>query len=216
MRGGKPRVCLAATEFVDTALSNSELPPVPSPTSFSSELISARNELGLTQSQLSTKSGLSLSAIKAYEAGRNLPGARELRELCQALQVSPNKLLFGTELPFRERSFADVLAGNAEQEPEKLSVTRAATLMKFLASDERTAVLTLVRSLAIARHGEAKIKEALVATDLMTGLIQEFGVLTKEGLTKNGEMDAEASAVRLEAFMDRHGHNPAQEKLLKK
>lgn len=216
MLSARPRVCLGETRFVDAALSNSELPPVPSPTSFSSELISARNELGLTQSQLSTKSGLSLSAIKAYEAGRNLPGARELRELCQALEVSPNKLLFGTELPFRERSFADVLAGNPEQEPEKLAVTRAAALMKFLASDERTAVLTLVRSLAIARHGEAKIKEAVVASDFMTGMMQELGALTKEGLSKKGEIDAEASAARLEAFMDRNGHNSTQEKLPKK
>lgn len=196
-------------------MTTSELPPVPSPTSFSSELISARNELGLTQSQLSAKSGLSLSAIKAYEAGRNLPGARELRELCQALEVSPNKLLFGAELPFRERSFAGILAGDGQQESEQTALARLTVLLKFLAVDERAAVLTLVRSLAITRHGEAKVKEAMLAGDLMIGIIRELGALTQEGM-RTGEINAEASAERLEAFMDRQGHNATPEKLPKK
>src|SRR5690606_4832477 len=96
------------------------LPELPSPTAFASELIKARTELGLTQSKLAEQSGLSVSAIKAYESGRNLPGARELRELCQALQVSPNKLLFGTEAPFKERTLTNLLADGIEEEAHVL------------------------------------------------------------------------------------------------
>lgn len=41
--------------------------------------------------------GISRLAISRYEAGRFIPGARELRILCEALGVSPNWLLLGTE-----------------------------------------------------------------------------------------------------------------------
>lgn len=41
--------------------------------------------------------GVSKASIVRYEAGESLPGARELRILCDALWVSPNWLLLGTE-----------------------------------------------------------------------------------------------------------------------
>lgn len=44
--------------------------------------------------------GVSRAALFRYESGKILPGARELRILCEALAVSPNWLLLGTD---RER-----------------------------------------------------------------------------------------------------------------
>lgn len=44
--------------------------------------------------------GISRLALSRYEAGKFIPGARELRILCEALGVSPNWLLLGTD---RER-----------------------------------------------------------------------------------------------------------------
>lgn len=41
--------------------------------------------------------GISRLALSRYEAGKFMPGARELRILCDALGVSPNWLLLGTE-----------------------------------------------------------------------------------------------------------------------
>ncbi|BBP05318.1 hypothetical protein TPL01_14930 [Sulfuriferula plumbiphila] len=41
--------------------------------------------------------GISRLALSRYEAGKFMPGARELRILCHALGVSPNWLLFGSE-----------------------------------------------------------------------------------------------------------------------
>ena len=65
--------------------------------SIANELINARTALGFTQVQLAEVSGVSRSAIKGYESGRNMPGSRELRALCVALAVTPNQLLFGVE-----------------------------------------------------------------------------------------------------------------------
>lgn len=42
--------------------------------------------------------GISRLAISRYEAGKFIPGARELRILCDALGVSPNWLLLGREM----------------------------------------------------------------------------------------------------------------------
>jgi transcriptional regulator with XRE-family HTH domain len=41
--------------------------------------------------------GISRATIYAYEANDSKPGARELRILCEALDVSPNWLLLGQE-----------------------------------------------------------------------------------------------------------------------
>lgn len=146
-----------------------------------------------------------------------MPGARELRELCQALGISPNKLLFGTETPFEQQSFADLLA-DGEKEDDHVARARATILLGLLSADERRALLTLAKSLAIARHGIDKVREAMTAADLLAGMGRMFGQLTKEGL-KNGEIDKQmidASAHRLEEFMERQGHKPASDGLPKK
>lgn len=196
-------------------MSDPHLPQLPEPISFASELIKARNDLGLTQSQLSGKSGLSLSAIKAYESGRNMPGARELRELCNALQVSPNKLLFGKELPFEPRTVMDQLTYG---EPEKEAVARVRAMMLFclLASDEREAIFTLARSLAVARHGVDEVKNAMLGADLMAGMTREMIQAGSDAVHTGTPMDMDSFGPNLEAFMDRQGHNPDPKRLPKK
>lgn len=200
------------------SLSTAKLPPLPDTNTFASELISARAERGLTQGQLSANSGLSLSTIKAYETGRNMPGARELRELCQTLQISPNKLLFGTEAPFKDQSLADLLVDSAT-ESEHVALSHFTALASLLASDERRALITLARSLALARHGEAKVKETLKAADLMTGMGRAFGQLTRDSLIRQEPFTDEAISAatgKLEEFLDDQGHKPTPEKLPKK
>ena len=180
-------------------------------------MIRARTQHGLTQSQLAAKSGVSLSAIKGYESGRNLPGARELRELCQALETSPNKLLFGTEVPFKERSFADVLL-DSENEDEHVVRARATVLLGLLAYDERKSLLTLVKALALARHGESKVREAMTAADLLVGVSREMIAMTSDATKKGTDMDMSGTAERLDEFMGRQGNvaSPEQNGLPKK
>lgn len=196
-------------------MSDPHLPQLPQPISFASELIKARTDLGQTQSQLSGKSGLSLSAIKAYESGRNMPGARELRELSQALQVSPNKLLFGKELPFEPRTVMDQLT-YGESENEAVARVRAMMLFCLLASDERESIFTLARSLAVARHGVEEVKQALLGADAMAGLIRGMYQAGDEALATGKEIDPQKLASDFEGFLKRQGHNPDPKKLPKK
>ncbi|MDO8769361.1 MAG: helix-turn-helix transcriptional regulator [Burkholderiaceae bacterium] len=196
-------------------MSKPHLPQLPENISFASELIKARNELGLTQSQLATESGISLSAVKAYESGRNMPGARELRNLCQAVQVSPNKLLFGRELPFESRSVMNALA-DTESENDGVARMRATMVLYMLAADEREALLTLAKSLAIARHGEEEVRKQILGADLLTGMMREIMEQTRTATATGRPVDTAAFGQNLENFMDRQGHKPAPEKLPKK
>ena len=192
-----------------------QLPELPENISFASELIKGRTDLGLTQSQLSGISGLSLSAIKAYESGRNMPGARELRQLCNALQVSPNRLLFGKELPFEQRTVMDQLT-YGEPENEAVARARAMTLFPLLASDEREAIFTLIRSLAVARHGVEEVENAMTGADLVTGVTLEMIKAGSDAVRMGKPIDMDFFGPNLEAFMDRQGHNPDPKRLPKK
>lgn len=125
-------------------------PAAESDAGIASSLIKARNELGLTQAQLSEFSGISRSAIKAYESGRNMPGSRELKALCRVLKVSPTVLLYGSEDAFVAQTGANLA-------PEEYDHTRVRwqllALARMLPADEVAAVLKLVRAIAVARHG---------------------------------------------------------------
>ena len=65
-------------------------------------LKAARESKGLSHSDLHRITGVSRMVISKYESGQNKPGAREIRLLCDALEVSPNQLIYGTEEPLRK------------------------------------------------------------------------------------------------------------------
>lgn len=134
-----------------------------------STLIKARNELGLTQAHLSELSGISRSAIKAYETGRNMPGSRELKALCRVLKVSPTVLLYGTEDAFADQAAAD-------GRPHEYDHTRARwqllALARMISADELAAVLKLLRAIAVARHGIEMVNKNLEAAAMVAfGLV---------------------------------------------
>lgn len=72
-----------------------------------SRIAAARNGLGWSQHALHTRTkladaegkGISRAVLSLYETGTNKPGSRELRLLCEALKVTPNWVLYGTETP---------------------------------------------------------------------------------------------------------------------
>ncbi len=53
----------------------------------------AREARDVTQGQLAEMSGLSLSAVYSYEAGKAAPGAYALKSICAALRCSADWLL---------------------------------------------------------------------------------------------------------------------------
>lgn len=135
-----------------------------------SALIRARNELGLSQAQLAGTSGVSRSAIKGYESGRNMPGARELKALCHVLRVSPTELLYGSEDAFRGRSGS----GPGDFGMRDLDISRARwrlhAITSLLAIDEVAALSKLARAIAVARHGVERLDKVVRVGDSVGAL----------------------------------------------
>lgn len=158
-----------------TTIKNSEIGEI------ATELIRARTRAGLSQSQLAERSGLSRNAVMAYESGRNKPGAREIKLLCEALKLTPNKLIFGSEEPFKQtENVFDALGLTSEnQEAVLFSV-----VFNMLGRDERQAVITLVHNLLEARHGE-KFREMIEVTKIMATEFEtgEAGKILAEAIT---------------------------------
>jgi len=175
-----------------------------------SALIKARTERGLTQAQLSEASGISRSAIKGYETGRNMPGSRELKALCRVLHITPNALLFGTETPFsgEPADAEDVrLLREALAEPEDAVVRRArlATMLALLTPGEVGSLLSIVQALAVARHGAEVVQQSILGADFLLGMQRSMLAEAKKG-PDGGPPDAQAIADEAEAFMERQGH----------
>lgn len=64
------------------------------------EIRKAREARGLSFTDLSRLTGVSRTTLHDYESGRSKPGAKELLRLCEALEVTPNRLLLGVESPY--------------------------------------------------------------------------------------------------------------------
>jgi transcriptional regulator with XRE-family HTH domain len=90
----------------------------------------ARQHAGLTQGQLAERTaradkdkvGISAPVVSLYERGVNKPGPKELRLICEALRVAPNRLLYGDDDPFRGMLAHARFGGWATSEPEFLAV----------------------------------------------------------------------------------------------
>ena len=76
---------------------------------FGERLSGAISKAGLSDAEVSRVTGISRSVLIGYKAGRTLPGAAEIWALCQALKVSPNELLTGTETPFERDPLREAL-----------------------------------------------------------------------------------------------------------
>jgi transcriptional regulator with XRE-family HTH domain len=168
-----------------------------------STLIRARNEQGMTQATLAEVSGVSRSAIKGYETGRNMPGSRELKQLCRALKVTPNALLFGSENPdfaSEPNALRDIL-----DEPESAASgrVRLAALSALLTNDEQGSLLKLVQSLTIARHGIEVVRQHAISADLMIGLQRAWNADAQRVATGAASPDPERIVKEAEEFVSR-------------
>jgi transcriptional regulator with XRE-family HTH domain len=82
----------------------------------------ARTAVQLTQGELSERTkladkegtGISRNVIAFIEQGRTQPGPKEIRLLCEALRITPNRLIYGEDDPFEEMSRARYGTSDAE------------------------------------------------------------------------------------------------------
>lgn len=130
----------------------------------SREITRARERSGLSRSQLSAATGISRTVLIGYEAGRTAPGAREIRLLCDALNVTPNRLLYGKEDVLKTTDDRLSAFGITD---DQSAVFPMLALFLMLAHDERSAVLTLMSAVLEGRQGREKFAQSQKALKVM-------------------------------------------------
>lgn len=125
--------------------------------SLASRLIMRREQLGLTQTQLADKSGLSQTTIANLEAGHS-KGTKRILELAQSLHVTPEWLLYGGNLNLAsgEALRLDFAVQSKEQQVEQM-MSRFANLQVFsqTASPRKTTKAAITQLPIIEWHDKA-------------------------------------------------------------
>lgn len=78
---------------------------------FNNRVKSRRDEIGLTQIQLAKKVGVSGVTISQWESGDYSPKGKNLYKLADALECSPDWLIFGEEKQTKPESNAEFIGG---------------------------------------------------------------------------------------------------------
>ena len=132
------------------------------------QLKASREARGLSVSQLHTATGIARTALHDYEAGRYKPGANEIRKLCEALGITPNKLLTGRDNPESPKTPLEEVFGSGS---ENRQVMKAGQLLLMLPPDERDAFFKLLLSLVSSRYPAEKVREAMEQIEVVAGVL---------------------------------------------
>lgn len=146
--------------------------PAPVLGDIAAELSRARAKAGLSHSDLHRITGISRSVIFGYENGRTKPGSREIRLLCDALKVSPNRLIYGSDDPQYKDEFS--LFYDLDSDTDRVGAMKLGVLMLMLSKEERLALLTLMSSILEARHGKGILEKAFLPVKTVSDVINSL------------------------------------------
>ena len=158
---------------------DNEVTPVRAPANeadlISIELQLARSTSGLSISDLSKLTGISKTVLHGYERGRTKPGAREIRLLSAALNISPNRLILGNDVFETDTPRFTSIYRKIKARPQLGSVL-ALMYMPFitslLAEDELGSLLTLVDALVKAKSPEIAENFSIMADEVSNAIEQ--------------------------------------------
>ena len=138
----------------------------------------ARDEMGLTQTELAKMAGISRSAVVHYETAGTVPGGIELIKLSNTLKVTPNYLLSGSETFLDSNKPEHILATDNQElliarmsvfllvldKPvrEKMSELLVSMVQQKLSSGEFEVLMTAMDELGSALKGSASEMEKIV------------------------------------------------------
>lgn len=112
---------------------------------------SVREARKLSLTDMHNKTGLSRTVLTNYEAGRHKPGSREIKLICDALQISPNYLIYGSEEPHKiEDGLAGRLLSMGEEAFMPLMIL-VPMIANILDHEEKRTLLKLVEALIKAK-----------------------------------------------------------------
>lgn len=160
------------------------------------ELRKAREAKGLTFSDLHRLTGLSRTALHQYESGKTKPGAREILKLCEILEISPNRLLTGSEDPFIGSSGVLLaLVAMARTEPQKAAVLSAllvplmASILSSIGNETLIALATIADETIRARDPES--------FSHLAKMVSEIGAVDSHAVSKMSPDERKQASIDL-------------------
>lgn len=138
----------------------------------------AREAKKLNQTALAKQANIGRSALVHYENGNAMPGGTEILKLCNVLELSPNKLLLGSEEPTLDDPIADALdTDNYNQAAAIIGV-----LFSYLEKDVRQDISTLIHTIVKHRLNEDEYKELSETLKMVTNVLVPHMEQNKEQL----------------------------------
>lgn len=111
----------------------------------------ARESKSLSQSDVHRVTGISRMVLSKYEAGQNKPGTRELRLLCDALDVSPNYLIYGSESTHtKSENLSDLVMG-LKGDGAIIATSLLPLIGSVIGRDDTRKIFDLIESLVKAK-----------------------------------------------------------------
>ncbi len=147
----------------------------------------ARDELGLTQTDLAKMAGIGRSAVVHYETAGTVPGGIELIKLSKVLKVTPNYLLSGSEsfLPSSEPEHS------LATDDINLLTARLSVCIQTLDKEVREKLSELILSLVKQRLEKNEFEGLMLTLDtlgpLLAGKSSELESLV-DGMAEDGNM----------------------------
>lgn len=141
---------------------DSEKAPVEVPEDgIGSRIRAAREAKGFSQTHLAdytkevdaARKGVHRTVLVGYEGGQTRPGAREIRILCEALSVTPNWLIYGSDFA----GGTDQTAMEGVRKNGLFAAMRLALAIAVLKPHERDALQSLALSMAGRELGDRKL-----------------------------------------------------------
>lgn len=116
----------------------------------------ARDNAQMTSAELHRQTRISKSSLTRYEKGERYPGTAELRLICDALNVSPQYLIYGHEETQFEPMRSELLEFDIESDEQFAALS--AVLLQTLSRPDREAMIQLMISIATLRAGKDPIR----------------------------------------------------------
>lgn len=140
------------------------------------QITEAMQRLNLSLTELHKRTGISRTVLLAYTRGTYAPGAREIRLLCDHLDVTPSVLLYGSnqveKTPYK--------LGDIQLSEGGLDIVAFMVLVVRLTRQERQGLLTLAEAISAARDPEGHraalaSAKAMLANEAFTQALLAFG-----------------------------------------
>ena len=124
--------------------------------------------------------GISRTTIRGYELDISKPGTRELRLLSQALETTPNWLIYGGADD--DSSIGQsIVARQSEQLTELQKFLTAAHLLRSIEPADRDVVYGVLHAIARHKHGENVYRAGIIPINELGALLEDLWNDLKSG-----------------------------------